>query len=342
MGVDSPGEAGDGQRPAGGAAATWSPGGVPPRKIRVVFNPHAGTKAGISTNGTTRGELRALMARFGLGDDLVVTDSAAEGSAATQEAVARGYDLVIAAGGDGTVDAVARELLETTTALGVLPFGSVMNVARMLGIPRELESAAAIVQASTTRAIDVGEANGQLFLEGGSVGLNAAVFRQAQRVDAGHYRALFAALWVLLRYRPSRTIIHLDQRRVATRALMVAVANGPYTGLGFTVAPEAQLDDGQFDVRIFRHFSRTELIRHFGAIAFGRRHYSPQIATYRSTHVRIESVHPLPCRADSHDLGTTPVSFVVRPSVLRVVVPALPADPAVDPEQRSGAIISRS
>ena len=92
-------------------------------------------------------------------------------------------------------------------------------------------------------------------------------------------------------------------------------------GIGFTVAPEARLDDGLFDVRIFRRFSRWELLRHFAAIAFGRRRYSPKIATYRSSHVRVDSAHPLPCRADSHDLGTTPVTFVVRPAALRIAVP---------------------
>jgi diacylglycerol kinase (ATP) len=109
---------------------------------------------------------------------------------------------------------------------------------------------------------------------------------------------------------------------LTTRALAVAVANGPYSGLGFTVAPDAAINDGKFDVVIFSRFSRTELIRHFVSIAFGRRRYSAKTATYRSSRVRIEGVHPLPCRADGHDLGSTPVEYVVRPGALRVVVPA--------------------
>jgi diacylglycerol kinase family enzyme len=192
----------------------------------------------------------------------------------------------------------------------------------MLGIPRDLGEAAAIVATGHVRRIDVGEAKGQIFFEGGSVGLNAAVFRQAQEADAGRYHALFAALWVLLRYRPPRMVLHLDDRVLTTRALAVAVANGPYSGLGFTVAPFADVDDGLLDVVIFSRFSRTELIRHFAAIAFGRRRFTARTATYRSARVRIEGVHPLPCRADAHDLGVTPVAFVVRPGALRVIVPA--------------------
>ncbi len=297
---------------------------VPSSRVRVIVNPNAGSKGGIPTNRGAEEEVRAAMAEHGLGDELVVCDSAEAGSAATREAVAAGYDVVVAAGGDGTVGMVAAELIGQRTALGILPLGSVMNVARMLGIPRDLGEAAAIIAAGETRTIDIGRAKGQLFLEGGSVGLNAAVFREAQEADAGSYRSLLASLWTLVRYRPPRMILHLDDRVLTTRALAVAIANGPYTGLGFTVAPDALLDDGLFDVAVFSRFSRGELVRHFGAIAFGRRRYSPKATTYLSARVRIEGVHPLPCRADGHDLGTTPVEYTILPAALRVVAPPPP------------------
>ena len=287
----------------------------------MLVNPHSGAKAGIPTNRATEAEVRAVMARHGLGDELIMTPSEEEAIAATRDAVAQGYDVVIAAGGDGTVGAVARALLGTETALGILPLGSVMNVARMLGIPRDLEGAAAVIATGATRIIDVGEAKGQIFFEGGSVGLNAAVFRAAQRADSdgGRFRSLLAALWVLLRYRPPRMVIHLDDRVFTTRALAVSIANGPYSGLGFTVSPDAILDDGLLDVVVFSRFSRAELIRHFGAIAFGRRRYTAKATTYRSARVRVEGVHSLPCRADAHDLGRTPVEFTIRPRALRVI-----------------------
>jgi diacylglycerol kinase (ATP) len=298
---------------------------APPRKVRAIVNPNAGVKAGLPTNRATVDTVCELLARHGLGEELVVTGSEEAAAAAARGAVAAGYDLVVAAGGGGTIGTVACELLNVRTALGILPGGSVMNIARMLGIPRDPEAAAAVLAQGETRVIDVGEAKGTLFFEAGSVGMSAAIFREAQRVDAGEYRALFTALWIMVRYHPARMRIQLDDRVVRTRALMVTVANGPYTGIGFTVAPSARLDDGKFDVRVFRRFSRWELVRHFGAIAFGRRRYSPKVHTYRSARVRVETVHPHPCRADHHDLGTTPVEFVVRPAALRVVVPGTPA-----------------
>jgi diacylglycerol kinase (ATP) len=304
----------------------------PQPRIRVLVNPNSGEKAGIPTNTAAEEEVRIAVEHHfpGLGDDMVITESEEEAIAATRDAVARGYDVVVAAGGDGTVGTVACELLGEKTALGILPLGSIMNVARMLDIPRDLEGAAAILATGEVRTIDVGEAKGQIFFEGGSVGLNAAVFREAQRADSDRqrYRALWSAVWVLLRYRPPRMVLHLDDRVLTTRALAVAVANGPYSGAGFTVAPDAATDDGQFDVVIFSRFSRTELIRHFVTIAFGRRRYTAKTATYRTSRVRIEGVHPLPCRADGHDLGSTPVEYVVRPAALRVMVPTSNHPPA--------------
>ena len=86
------------------------------------------------------------------------------------------------------------------------------------------------------------------------------------------------------------------------------------------------MDDGQFDIRVFRGFSKWELLRHLASIAFGRRRYAPHTSTYRSAAVTISSAHPLPARADGTDLGTTPVTFRTLPAVLRVVVP--PRQPA--------------
>jgi diacylglycerol kinase family enzyme len=102
---------------------------------------------------------------------------------------------------------------------------------------------------------------------------------------------------------------------------MAVMAIGPYTGAGMTVAPEARLDDSKFDVRIFRGFSKPELLRHLAGIAFGRYRYAPHVSTYRAAHVRVTSHHPLPCRADSHDLGTTPLEISIRPQALCVIVP---------------------
>jgi diacylglycerol kinase (ATP) len=292
------------------------------KRALVIWNANAGSKAGIPTNRTDEASLRMLLEPHGLADAVVASHSEDEARRLTRDAVRDGCELVVAAGGDGTIGVVADELLGTSTALGVVPLGSVMNIPRMLGLARDLDAATEVLSNGVVRSVDVGRARGRPFYEAGSVGLNAAIFREAQRVDRGDWLSIGRAVWVAFRYRPARMTIEIDGETVRTRALVTTVSNGPYTGAGLTVAPDAALDDGLFDVRVWRHFSKGELLRHFVSIAFGRRAYSPHTWTYRSSRVRIDAARPLPCRADSHDLGVTPVEFVIEPAALRVLVAA--------------------
>lgn len=290
-------------------------------RIRAIWNPGAGSKGGLPINRVDEAALRRLMAAAALGDELVRAETPEEARSQAGDAVSRGYDLVVAAGGDGTVGTVATALLGSRTALGILPLGSVMNIARSVGIPRDPAAAAEVIRTGTVARIDVGEVRGRPFFEAGSVGMNAAMFREAQRFERGDWSSIVRTIWVALRYRPARMAIDLEDRRIRTRALMVTVSNGPYAGAGMTVAPDARLDDGRFDVRVFRRFSKLRLLRHLVSIAFGRYRYAPEVDTYRSRFVRIESARPLPARADSRDLGQTPVEFVTRPAALSVVIP---------------------
>ncbi len=100
--------------------------------------------------------LLELLPRYGLGDELIEPASEAEAAEAAADAVRQGYDVVVAAGGDGTIGLVGRQLLGTRTALGILPLGSVMNIPRMLGVPRDPEQAARILADGHLRSIDVG------------------------------------------------------------------------------------------------------------------------------------------------------------------------------------------
>ena len=287
----------------------------------VIFNSNAGGKVRGPGTGTTEDQLREVLSRHGIDAEIVPTDSEESAKQAVADAIERGVDTILAAGGDGTVGLVASQLLgNTNVALGILPMGSVMNVARMLGISRDMDEAAASIAAGKTRLIDVGEANGVTFYETASVGLNAAMFATAQHFEDGDYGSPLKVLWTAFRYRPARMTVTLDDDEINTRALMVTISNGQYTGVAMTVAPDARLDDGRFDIRVFRHFSKFELLRHLAGIAFGRRKYSPHVSTYRSEKVTVTSRHPLPARADSHDLGTTPLECTSRRAALCVIV----------------------
>jgi diacylglycerol kinase (ATP) len=290
-------------------------------RIRVIWNAAAGAKAGVSTNQNTEERVRRLMAAAGLGTELVSTTTPAEAKASALEAARSGYDLVVAAGGDGTVETIAGELLGTTTALGVLPLGSVMNLARSLGIPRDPDEAAAALAIGRVRTIDVGDVRGRPFFEAASVGMNVAIFEAAAAFERQRWSAGLRNIWTAIRYRPARMAIELDDGRIRTRALMVSVSNGPFTGAGMNVAPHARLDDGKFDVVVFRRLSKARLVRHLLSIAFGRYVYAPEAEVRRSAAVRIDGARSLPVRADGRVIGTTPIELATRPAALRVVVP---------------------
>ncbi len=298
-----------------------------PLRYRVIANPSAGLSGRLPITPANIDELRAVLARHGLGADVVEPHDEASARAAIREAIEDDVDVIVAAGGDGTVHLVADALVGTDRVMGILPMGRVMNVARALGIGRDLDTAAEILAGGNVRVIDVGEAiaadrSTVYFLETGSVGLNAAIFREVTRADEGHPGSVLRTIWVALRYRPARIVVRLDDRVVRRRALMVSVAVGPYMGLAMTVAPDARLDDGKFDVRIFRGYSKWELLAHLVSIAFGRRRYTPKVVTYRSATVQVTSRHPQPARADNYDLGHTPVTYRTLAKALRVVAPA--------------------
>jgi diacylglycerol kinase family enzyme len=110
-------------------------------------------------------------------------------------------------------------------------------------------------------------------------------------------------------------------RTIEAKALLVAVANGPFMGPGLPVAPEASLDDGLFDVRVFLHHTKGDLARDLASIASGHRPDERRVLTERASRVGITSPRPLPARADAVDLGWTPVVFEIRPRVLGIVAP---------------------
>lgn len=285
----------------------------------VILNPEAGRRGPVSTSDASTEEIARALDLAGLRYELVVPDDPDAIPLLARAAVERGAELVVAAGGDGTVRMVADGVIGSQAALGILPLGSVMNIARMLEIPRELDQAAALLATAPLLAIDVGEVDGHRFFEGVSIGLSSEVFRFVDELQQGQLGSPLDFLRTLRRYRPRRVRLLIDDRPLTARALAVVIANGPYVGAGLTVAPDARLDDGLLDIVLFRRFSRWGLFRHFVGIAFGRRRYHSKILTLPGRHIRVEARSPLPVRADGNDHGTTPIEVRVIPRALTVI-----------------------
>lgn len=308
--------------------------------ICLIINPNAGQKVGLTTNALGLDDVRALLERHQIVADVLCTERAGHATELARQAARDGYEVAIAAGGDGTVAEVAEGLVNTDVELAVLPLGSIMNIARMLGIPRDLDQAADVIKQRRVARIDVGRARTSArttyFLEAAGIGIDAGLFAYFNQLDRGNWRSIRPLLTFMWRYRPRRVTLRLDGQVRRFRAMMVTVANGPYLGAALTLAPDARLDDHQFDVRVFTHFGKLELASHLWSISGGTRVYNPKVLTFRARSVEIVPTRPMMAHADSNPLGTTPARFDVVPSALSVIVgggaddlPALTREPVV-------------
>jgi YegS/Rv2252/BmrU family lipid kinase len=305
------------------------------RRILVVWNPKAGSKAGLPTNLAGESDVRAAMERHGLGDELYRSESTEDTRERIDAAIRDDYDVIVAAGGDGTAYGIADAILgRERPVLGLLPLGSAMNLARAVGIPRDLDQAAAIIEAGHVRAIDVGVIGGKPFHEIVSIGLSAEAFDHAQEVDRKHrWRAILEFIRLAARYRRTRVELELDGRVIRRRARALAIANGPDTGMGVRLAPDATVDDGRLDVIVYEGLSPSGLVLTlFRGLAGGDRASTFHVA--HAAHVRVATHRPLAVRADARDAGRTPVELSIRPRALRILAP-MPesADPG---EQETG------
>jgi len=292
----------------------------------VIVNSQAGRKLGMATNSATLDAVEAALRAAGIAAQIEQTRSPRHATELARAAVRAGCKLVIAAGGDGTVAEVGEALVHTDVALGVLPLGSIMNVARTLCIPRDLLQAARTIAAGRVLAMDVGQVHKHLFLEASGVGLAAGLFGYFNRLDSGHAHSpnvLRATFRFLRHLGHPRMVIVADGQRFDVRTPMVTVSNAPFVGAAYTMAPQARVDDGLLDVAIFRGLGVIRIMVHMALVAGGRRLPSPpgvQLVRARSVEVRVLQRRPLPVHADGAAIGVTPAHFEILPAALRVMV----------------------
>jgi diacylglycerol kinase (ATP) len=299
------------------------------RPILLLVNPTAGGKPGsgpdLADDPTRLTPVALADALRGHGLEVrlhELADADDAGALARREADG-GYDVVVA-GGDGTVSRVAAALVDHPDAtLGILALGSFNNIARGFGIPARLDPAVDVIADGRSGSVDCGWVaagdESRPFFEAAGVGLNALGFLTVVIAERrGWWRAL-RALWVSLRLRRTPMRVTIDGRAYHTGSPAVTVSNGPYHGPGFAVSPEADPTDGLLDVAVFHGMSRLEVLAHFGAVARRRPRPDTRIAGYQARRVTIEGIRrALPAHADDVAIGTTPVTFEVRPGALRL------------------------
>ncbi len=170
--------------------------------------------------------------------------------------------------------------------------------------------------------MDAGFANGRVFLEVAGVGLDVAVMPFGERLKARRIRAVRPALLRLARFRAVDVTLDLDYARgIRVRTPLVAIANGPFYGAGFAVAPDARWDDGRLTVRVFEGVTVPAQLWYSLRIARHRLPTRPRGQAFRAQRVRVTAELPLAVHADGRSIGTTPMTFEAQQAALQVSVP---------------------
>ena len=277
--------------------------------------------------------LDAALRRFeaaGIGCDVVRPETPSALAEAIRDR--RGdVDAVAVAGGDGTMNAAARALIETHLPLGVLPTGTANDLARTLGLPTDLAAAADVIAAGGVAPIDLGEVNGHPFFNVASLGLSAELARRLTSEDKRRFGRLsytVAAIRTLIAARPFKAeIVEEGGTRAHVRTLQVAVGNGRYYGGGNVVVDGASIDDGHLDLYSLELKAVWKLALLLPSFRSGRHGLWREVRTARGTRFSIATRKHRPVNTDGELTTFTPAEFRILPRAIRVFVP-LPAKPA--------------
>jgi diacylglycerol kinase (ATP) len=268
-------------------------------------------------------ELRRLLA-----DEAQVHLTRAPGHATelARAAVAEGAECVAAVGGDGTAAEVAAGLLHGDVPMAVIPTGAGCDIARALGLPSEPRRClkALLDGDLSLRRMDVGSINRRLYLTVAGVGFDAEVAAEDARTRRpgmnGTWPYLLAIAKVLLRYRPTPLLLRLDDGEQRGRYLLVAICNTRYYAGGMCIAPDADAEDGLFDVVAVGDLSVWETLVTLPQVYRGTHRHHPKINFYRSSTVEVEAPDVLVTHAGGEIVGTTPVHASILPKALPVMV----------------------
>ncbi len=219
--------------------------------VAVIVNPVAGGRRSSLAPEERVRLAEGALARHRVSGRVVLTRAAGHATELTRRAVADGCELVVAWGGDGTINEIASELVDTGTRLGIVRAGSGNGLARELGVPAQPEQALDVALAGRDRVVDAGEIEGRLFFNVAGIGFDAAMAAGFNRLGGerrGPLRYAGVVARALLGYRASHYSIEVDGRRLETDALLVAIANLSQYGSNAVIAPGARPDDGLLDV----------------------------------------------------------------------------------------------
>lgn len=291
-----------------------------------------------SDNGATGRrwpEIARLAADRGLRGDAMLSERPGHLIDLARQAAAAGTQLFIAVGGDGTVNEVVNGLAGAEgVELAIVHRGTGGDFVRTFGIPHGLEAALDVAQGGRAREIDLGRATlrtwagregSTWFANVASAGMSGAVAKRVNETGkalGGKISYAWSTVAVFARWRNAQVKVTVDGEERSGAMYDVIVANGRYLGGGMKICPEAEPDDGLFDVLLIGDVSKRDLVATLPKIYRGTHLPHPKGELLRGREVVVDSPEPLPVQLDGEQPGTTPVRFEVVPRALRVRVPS--------------------
>lgn len=234
----------------------------------------------------------------------------------------QGYTDAIAVGGDGTVNQVAKAILNTPIALGIIPAGSGNGLARTLGISMDTETAIKQIERGNYATIDHGTVNGIPFFCTSGVGFDAHIGKLfATSVKRGLKSYVKITVRELLSYRANDYILRFDGKEIKRKAFLITVANAGQYGNDFYIAPGAKMDDGLFHVAILKPFNAFKLPGLMTKILRRKAHLSASIETFATKRIQIvrQSAAPIHFDGEPTEAGEE-VLFEIHPLSLKAIV----------------------
>jgi len=305
------------------------------RRVTVIYNPAANR----GNAGRQRDELETYMSRAVRNlHDIVswkVLETTHQGHAEelAREAVANGVQIIVAAGGDGTLGEVVNGIVGADVKLGIMPMGTGNDFARTLGTGQTIKEAVLSIFYGDPVKVDIGKVKDRYFINVAGCGFDAIIANHVNTTQ-GKLRgraAYIAAVYQSLRHFEAVDMeLTLDGETRETKALLCAVANARNYGGGMKVAPDALVNDGLFDVCVVST-SKWEFIKSFPRVFKGTHTSHPDVTMARAKRVKIVTAKPMPVLIDGESFGTTPAEFTLIPQAITILGPERP--PNSDSEQ---------
>ena len=234
---------------------------------------------------------------------------------------------IVAGGGDGTISAIAEEIIGTDKFLGILPLGTLNHFAKDLNIPQEIDAAVQIILAGHSSKVDVGEVNGRIFVNNSSLGLYPDVVRgreHRQRLGYGKWSSLIRSAFKVLRRHPLMDVrLNVDGKEMATRTPFIFIGNNEYEMDGFNIGGRSRIDGGRLCLYMSRRTGRFGLLQHAIRALFGNLSQAKDFVSLTTDEVSITTRHKqIRVAMDGEvTMMQSPLNYRIRPGALNVLVP---------------------